>query len=264
MPAAPTLENVLVATIGHRATITLNKPDQRNPLGGGMLRDLLTAFTWARDEPEVRVVVLTGAGDKAFCAGADLSSFNPDENEVQRHLGRHMFVELFVLMTELGKPIVGRINGHALAGGMGLATSCDVLIASDNATFGTPEINVGVWAMMIQAVLVRNLPRKALLEMLLLGDRISAERARELGLVSRVVAQADLDAAVDEVAGKLAKKSPVIMKLGRDSFYRTQDMEFRGALEYLQAQLSIVTLTEDTKEGVMAFFEKREPNFKGR
>jgi enoyl-CoA hydratase len=264
MSTAPTLENVLVDLAGHRATITLNRPDQRNPLGGGMLRDLLAAFTWARDEPEVRVVVLTGAGDKAFCAGADLSSFNPDENEVQRHLGRHMFVELFILMAELGKPIIGRINGHALAGGMGLATSCDLLIASDNATFGTPEINVGVWAMMIQAVLVRNLPRKALLEMLLLGDRISAERARELGLVSRVVPQAELDAAVDEVAGKLARKSPVIMKLGRDSFYRTQDMEFRAALEYLQAQLSIVTLTEDTREGVMAFFEKREPNFKGR
>ncbi|MEA2681998.1 MAG: hypothetical protein QOK05_326 [Chloroflexota bacterium] len=258
------LENVLVESTGHRATITLNKPDQRNPLGGAMLTDLLAAFTWARDEAEVRVVVLTGAGDKAFCAGADLSSFNPDQNEVERHLGRHMFVELFVLMQDLGKPIIGRINGHALAGGMGLATSCDILIASDNATFGTPEINVGVWAMMIQAVLVRNIGRKALLELLLTGDRVGAERAREIGLVSRVVPMADLDAAVDELAQKLAKKSPIIMKLGRDSFYRTQDMEFRAALEFLQAQLSLVTLTEDTKEGVTAFFEKREPEFKGR
>jgi enoyl-CoA hydratase/carnithine racemase len=264
MSAAPSLENVLVDVAGHRATITLNRPDQRNPLGGGMLKDLLAAFTWARQSEDIRVIVLTGAGDKAFCAGADLSSFNPDENEVQRHLGRHMFVELFMLMAELGKPIVGRINGHALAGGMGLATSCDILIASDNATFGTPEINVGVWAMMIQAVLARNIGRKQLLEMLLLGERIDANRAKEMGLVSRVVPAAELDAAVDEVATKLAKKSPIIMKLGRDSFYRTQDMEFRAALEYLQAQLSIVTMTEDTKEGVMAFFEKREPDFKGR
>jgi enoyl-CoA hydratase len=264
MSAAPSLENVLVDVAGHRATITLNKPDQRNPLGGGMLKDLLAAFTWARQSEDIRVIVLTGAGDRAFCAGADLSSFNPDENEVQRHLGRHMFVELFSLMAELGKPIVGRINGHALAGGMGLATSCDILIASDNATFGTPEINVGVWAMMIQAVLARNIGRKQLLEMLLLGERIDANRAKEMGLVSRVVPAAELDAAVDEVATKLARKSPIIMKLGRDSFYRTQDMEFRAALEYLQAQLSIVTMTEDTKEGVMAFFEKREPDFKGR
>ena len=264
MPATPDLENVLVVHTGQRATITLNRPDQRNPLGGGMLKDLLAAFTWARDEPEVRVVVLTGAGDKAFCAGADLSSFNPDENEVQRHLGRHLFVELFVLMQELGKPMIGRINGHALAGGLGLAASCDILIAADNATFGTPEINVGVWAMMIQAVLARNLGRKTLLEMLLTGDRINAERAREIGLVSRVVPLADLDAAVDELASKLAKKSPIVMKLGRDSFYRTQDMDFRSALEHLQAQLSIVTMTEDTREGVLAFFEKREPEFKGR
>ncbi|MDQ6746537.1 MAG: enoyl-CoA hydratase-related protein [Candidatus Dormibacteraeota bacterium] len=264
MAAAPTLENVLVDLDGHRATITLNRPDQRNPLGGGMLKDLLAAFQWARGEQQVRVVVLTGAGDKAFCAGADLSSFNPDENEVQRHLGRHLFVELFELMQDLGKPIVGRINGHALAGGMGLATSCDILVASDNATFGTPEINVGVWAMMIQAVLVRNLPRKVLLEMLLLGERVSAERAREIGLVSRVVPAAELDAAVDELTTKLAKKSPIVMRLGRDAFYRTQDMDFRAALEHLQAQLSLVTLTEDTKEGVLAFFEKREPEFKGR
>ena len=262
--AAPELENVLVDQRGYRATITLNKPDHRNPLGGGMLKDLLAAFTWARDEPGVRVVVLTGAGDKAFCAGADLSSFNPDENEVERHLGRHMFVELFVLMAELGKPIVGRINGHALAGGLGLASSCDILVAADNATFGTPEINVGVWAMMIQAVLSRNIGRKKLLEMLLVGDRFGTDEAFRIGLVNRVVPHAELDAAVDDVAGKLEKKSPIIMRLGRDSFYRTQDMEFRAALEYLQAQLSLVTLTEDTREGVMAFFEKREPEFKGR
>jgi enoyl-CoA hydratase/carnithine racemase len=167
-------------------------------------------------------------------------------------------------MAGLGKPIVGRINGHALAGGLGLATSCDLLIAADNATFGTPEINVGVWPMMIQAVLMRNLGRKTLLEMLLLGDRFDAARALQIGLVNRVVPAAELDAAVDEVADKLAKKSPIVMKLGRDSFYRSQDMEFHAALEYLQAQLSLVTLTEDTKEGVMAFFQKREPEFKGR
>src|ERR1700737_3442345 len=258
------LENVLVDAAGHRATVTLNRPDQRNPLGGGMLADLLSAFQWARDEPEVRVVILTGAGDKAFCAGADLSSFDAAQTEVERHLGRHLFVELFVLVEELGKPIVGRINGHALAGGLGLAASCDILVAADHATFGTPEINVGVWPMMIQAVLARNIGRKALLEMLLLGERFDAREAHRIGLVNRFVPASELDHTVAEIAGKLEKKSPIILRLGRDAFYRTQDMEFRAALEYLQAQLALVTLTEDTREGVTAFFQKRDPEFKGR
>ena len=173
-------------------------------------------------------------------------------------------MELFLLLQELGKPVVGRINGHALAGGFGLATSCDINIAADNATFGTPEINVGFWPMMIQAVLMRNIGRKALAEMVLLGNRLDARRAMELGLVNRVVPATELDSAVDEVAAALAKKSPIVMRLGRDSLYRIQDMEFRAALEYLQGQLTLVTLTDDTKEGVSAFFQKREPEFKGR
>jgi len=260
----PELENVLVTAGGHVATVTLNKPDQRNPLSGGMLLDLLTAFRWCASESEVRVVVLTGAGDRAFCAGADLGSFEADVSELERHHGRHRFVELFEVMQDLGKPIVGRINGHALAGGFGLACCCDLLVAVESATFGTPEINVGVWPMMIQAVLARNLPRKVLLEMVLLGDRWSAQQLKEVGLVNRVVASEELDGAVVELTNKLAKKSPAILKLGRDSFYRQQDMAFRDALEYLQAQLSLVTLSEDAKEGVLAFFEKREPNFKGK
>jgi enoyl-CoA hydratase/carnithine racemase len=135
------------------STVTLNRADQRNPLSEGMLRDLLAALSWCRDSAEVGVVVLTGAGDRAFCAGADLSSFGPDVPELDRHRGRHRFVELFRLLPELRKPVIGRINGHALAGGFGLACSCDLLVAVDRATFGTPEINLGLWPAMIQAVL---------------------------------------------------------------------------------------------------------------
>jgi len=261
---APTLEQVIVTIDGHIATVTLNRPEQRNPLSGVMLRDLVTAFSWCQEEPDVRVVVLTGAGNKAFCAGADLNSFEADVPELVRHHGRQTFVELFMLMASLGKPIVGRINGHALAGGFGLAASCDLLVSVDSATFGTPEINVGVWPMMIQAVLSRNVPRKALLEMIMLGDRWTAQQLKDLGLVNRVVAAEELDSAVAEFAVRLAKKSPAIMRLGRDSFYRQQDMEFHAALDYLQSQLTLVTLSEDAKEGVLAFFQKREPDFKGR
>ena len=265
MPAPPTLDQVLVGVADRVATVTLNRPDQRNPLSAGMIADLRAALTWCRDAEEVRVVVLTGAGEKAFCAGADLGSFAADVPELVRHHERHGFVDLFLLMQDLGKPVVGRINGHALAGGFGLACACDLLVAVESATFGTPEVNVGVWPAMIQAVLLRNLPRKVVLEMIMLGDRWSAQQLREVGLVNRVVAtHRDLDRTVGEIAGALARKSPAILKLGRDSFYRQQDMEFRAALEYLQSQLTLVTLSEDAREGVTAFFEKREPEFKGR
>ena len=263
MAAKPDLEQVLLTGAGHIATITLNRPDQRNPLSATMLRDLSSAFRWCRDEPDVRVVILTGAG-RVFCAGADLSSFDGETTGLEKFRSRDLFVDLFLLMAELGKPIVGRINGHALAGGLGLACSCDMLVAVDTATFGTPEINVGIWPMMIQAVLSRSIPRKVLLEMEMLGDRWTATQLQSLGVINRVVPHEQLDAAVSELAEALARKSPVAMKLGRDSFYRHQDMEFRAALHYLHGQFLLVSQTEDSREGIRAFFEKREPDFKGR
>jgi enoyl-CoA hydratase/carnithine racemase len=209
-------------------------------------------------------VILTGAGDRALCAGADLSSFDGGTSDLERYRSRDLFVELFVLMASLGKPIVGRINGHALAGGLGLACSCDILVAVDTATFGTPEINVGIWPMMIQAILARNIPRKVLLEMEMLGDRWTALQLQSVGVVNRVVPREQLDGTVNEIADKLARKSPVAMRLGRDSFYRQQDMEFSAALAYLHGQFLLVSATEDAKEGIRAFFEKREPDFKGK
>jgi enoyl-CoA hydratase len=264
MATMPELEQVLLTVAGRVATITLNRPDQRNPLSGAMLRDVAAAFRWAQAEPDVRVAVLTGAGDRAFCAGADLGSFDAQMTDLERHRGRDLFVDLFAVMAGLGKPIVGRINGHALAGGLGLACSCDILVSTDTATFGTPEINVGIWPMMIQAILARNIPRKVLLEMEMLGDRWTATQMQMLGVINRVVPHDQLDSTVNEITDRLAKKSPVAMRLGRDSFYRQQDMEFRAALDYLQSQFTLVTLSEDSREGIKAFFEKREPDFKGR
>src|SRR5439155_8678618 len=198
-----------------------------------MLRDLIAAIAWCRNEPDVRVIVLTGAGDRVFCAGADLSSFDGGMSDLERHRSRDLFVELFTSMSEAGKPIVGRINGHALAGGFGLACACDLLVAVDTATFGTPEINVGIWPMMIQAILTRNVPRKVLLEMEMLGDRWSAAQLQSVGVVNRVVSPEQLDSTVDDIAQSLARKSPVALRLGRDSFYRQEDMDFRAALHYL-------------------------------
>jgi len=229
-----------------------------------MMRDLRLALSWCKARPTIAVVVLTGAGDRAFCAGADLSGFGGDKGPLELHHGRHALAELFVEMADLGKPIVGRINGHALAGGFGLACACDLLVAVDTATFGTPEINVGVWPMMIQAVLSRNLPRKVLLEMVMLGDRWTATQLQQYGLVNRVVAAERLDDETASLAARLAEKSAAIMRLGRDSFYAQQDMDFKAALEYLHSLVALVTLTEDSAEGRKAFFEKRPPQYKGR
>lgn len=246
------------------ATVTLNNPEKRNMLSGQMLAELVDAMKTARDSEDVRAVVLTGAGDKVFCAGADLGGFAADVPLVAKHFATDLFLEYFRLMPRLGKPSLCAANGHVLAGGMGLALSCDLLIAKEGATFGTPEINVGAFPYMIMAIIYRNVPRKKVNEMMLLGERLSAEQAVEYGLANKVVPAEKFDAAVAEWATKLASKSPVLMRLGHDAMYRQQDMAVDDALDYLRSQLSLTFSTEDIVEGVTAFFEKRDPQWKGR
>jgi enoyl-CoA hydratase len=246
------------------ATLTLNRPEQRNALNGELLAALVEAMKRARGDDEVRAVVLTGAGEKVFCAGADLGGFAADVPLVQKHFASDLFLEYFRLMPRLGKPSLCAANGHVLAGGMGLALSCDLLIAKEGARFGTPEINVGVFPFIIMALIYRNVPRKKATEMLLLGEQISAQEAERLGFVNRVVAAEGFDGAVREWASTLASKSPVLMQLGKDALYRQQDMALADALEFLHAQLTIAFSTEDIQEGVKAFFEKRDPVWTGR
>jgi enoyl-CoA hydratase/carnithine racemase len=246
------------------ATVTLNNPEKRNMLSGQMLTELVDAMKTARDSEDVHAVVLTGAGDKVFCAGADLGGFAADVPLVAKHFATDLFLEFFRLMPRLGKPSLCAANGHVLAGGMGLALSCDLLIAKEGATFGTPEINVGAFPYMVMAIIYRNVPRKKVNEMMLLGERLSAEQAVEYGLASKVVPAAEFDSAVGEWAAKLASKSPVLMRLGHDAMYRQQDMALDDALEFLRSQLSLTFTTEDIVEGVTAFFEKRDPQWKGR
>jgi 3-hydroxypropionyl-coenzyme A dehydratase len=246
------------------ATVTLNRPEQRNALSGQMLGELVDAMGRVREDDEVRAVVLTGAGDKVFCAGADLGGFGADVPLVAKHFATDLFLEYFRLMPRLGKPSLCAANGHVLAGGMGLALSCDLLIAKEGAVFGTPEINVGAFPYMIMAIIYRNVPRKKVNEMMLLGERLSAEQAVEYGLANKVVPAGEFDAAVADWTGKLASKSPVLMRLGHDAMYRQQDMSVDDALEFLRSQLSLTFSTEDIVEGVTAFFEKRDPEWKGR
>jgi enoyl-CoA hydratase len=246
------------------ATVTLNNPEKRNMLSGQMLFELVDAMKAVRDSDDVGAVVLTGAGEKAFCAGADLSGFAADVPLIAKHFATERFLEFFRLMPRLGKPSLCAVNGHVLAGGLGLALSCDLVIAKEGATFGTPEINVGAFPYMIMAIIYRNVPRKKVNEMMLLGERLSAEQAVSYGLANKVVPADEFAAAVTEWAGKLASKSPVLMRLGHDAMYRQQDMAIDDALEFLRSQLSLTFTTEDIVEGVTAFFEKRDPQWKGR
>ncbi len=246
------------------ATVTLNNPEKRNMLSAQMLSELVAAIRAARDAEEVGAVVLTGAGDQAFCAGADLGGFAAEIPLVAKHFASDLFLEFFRLMPRLGKPSLCAVNGHVLAGGMGLALSCDLVIAKQGATFGTPEINVGAFPYMIMAIIYRNVARKKVNEMMLLGERLSADQAVEYGLANKAVSAEDFDAAVADWAAKLASKSPLLMRLGHDAMYRQQDMAIDDALEYLRSQLSLTFSTEDIREGVAAFFEKRQPQWKGR
>lgn len=257
-------EKVTYEVSGGVATVTLNDPEKRNMLSGQMLSELVAAMRRARDDEGARAVVLTGAGDKAFCAGADLGGFAAEASLVEKHFASDLFLEFFRLLPRLGKPSLCAANGHVLAGGMGLALSCDLVIAREGASFGTPEINVGAFPYMIMALIYRNVPRKKVNEMMLLGERLSAEQAVEYGLANKVVPAEEFDGAVAEWAGKLASKSPVLMRLGHDAMYRQEDMAIDDALEFLRSQLSLTFSTEDIVEGVSAFFEKREPRWKGR
>ena len=259
-----TYETVLYEVADRVATITLNQPEKRNPLSNAMLHDIIAALQEAKQDADVRVVILTGAGDKAFCAGADLGGFGGDHTEVEKHLGRGAFVDMFLTIEKLGKPLIGCVNGHALAGGFGLALSCDMIIAADTATFGTTEINVGLWPMMIMAIIRRQLAPKRCMELFMTGKRISADHALEWGLVNNVVPLAEVRIEAWKLAQTLTSKSPLVMKLGRDAFFAVDGLSYEAALRHLQSQLTLVTLTEDATEGIAAFLEKREPNFKGR
>ena len=215
----------------------------------------VAALTTLKANAEVRVVILTGAGP-VFSAGGDLSSMAQSQDGPTASL-----VELFTTMHELGKPIIAMVNGPALAGGLGLMVACDLVIASDTAVFGTTEIAVGLWPMMISAVLIRVMPRKAALELMLTGRIIDPLEAQRLGAVSRVVPRAELDKAVDETVAALRARSPATLMIGRDSYHAITDLDFDSALDRLQAGLTAIAMSDDASEGIAAFLEKREPRW---
>jgi enoyl-CoA hydratase len=225
------------------ATISLDQPDTRNALSNELLDELIAAVAQARGDAEVKCVVLASTHARIFSAGANLGGFAADVPLVHKHLGTERFPRLFRLLGELGKPSICAAGGHVLAGALGIALACDLILAKEGARFGTPEINVGVFPFMIMALIYRNVGRKKTNELLLLGEQISAEEAERIGIVNKVFAPEEFDAGVREWAEKLASKSPLMMRLGKDAMFRQQDMAFADALDFLRSQLSLAFST---------------------
>ncbi len=249
---------------GPVATLTIDDPDHRNPLSRETMEAMHEGLGMAVSDRDVRVIVVTGQGDKTFSAGGDLSGGFFDD-PIGLHSTRGLISDVFRLMRTGGKPTIARVNGHALAGGFGLAAACDVVVAVEWAKMGTTEMRVGLWPMQISAILMRVMAPRMALELMMTGDVITAEDARVLGVVSKVVVSIDqLDEAVTDYVDRLLAVSPVAMQVGRDSFYRVQDMGLDRALDFLQAGLTALTLSEDAREGVSAFIEKRPANWQGR
>jgi enoyl-CoA hydratase/carnithine racemase len=247
---------------GVRATITIDDEERRNPLTNAAMAEITGAVTRGCDDDAVRVVVITGAGDRSFSAGGDLAGGFVDA-PLADHDERGALADLIRALRRCPKPVVARVNGHAFGGGMGLVAASDLAVCADHAQLGTPEITVGLWPMMITAVLKPLVPRRALLEMMLVGRRFDAMEAQRLGLVNRVVAAADLDTAIDELVDRLAEQSPTALALGKQAFYAVEDMDLNTALDHLHHGLTAMATTEDAAEGVGAFLEKRPPEWTG-
>ncbi|HEU5157013.1 MAG TPA: enoyl-CoA hydratase-related protein [Streptosporangiaceae bacterium] len=253
----------------HVARITLNRPEARNALTEQMTEELLAAFDRATTDDDVRVLVLTGAGDKAFCAGADLGGLGAQLRERPDGDGGDPIREsapyrLFTAFPRLEKPIIARLAGHAIAGGLGLAVACDLAIAADDVRLGTPEVNVGLWPMMIMAIINRNVAPKQAFKLYYTGRHVSALEAVDLGLITEAVPRDRLDARVDELAATVAAKSPIGLRMGREAFFAVDGLPFDDQIAYLLERLRALAGTDDAAEGVTAFLEKRAPRFTGR
>jgi enoyl-CoA hydratase/carnithine racemase len=261
----PAGSDLLAERQGGVLTLTINRPERRNAMTWEVIRSLRQQVALAKADPLVRVVVLAGAGDQAFCAGADLSGMVPGEEGgegdafASHHVARGWMADLFEELWHLGKPTIARVQGWAMAGGFGLALACDMVIASDRARFGAPELNVGLWPYMVTVPMLRSMPPKKALELMLTSRVVEADEADRIGFLTRLVAPERLDAEVAAMAEVLASKPPGVMRMGRESFYAVLDSAATEALPYLHAMLTVTSQTAEAAEGIAAFIEKRAP-----
>jgi enoyl-CoA hydratase/carnithine racemase len=245
--------------------LTINREDKRNALSADVMRGLLDAVTAAASDESVRVIVIGSAGDRIFCSGADLAVMAADATGLEQHEGRGLLAKLVVAMRQCPVPVVARVQGLCLAGGIGLAIGTDVVLARESAQFGMPEVDRGLWPFMVSALLARHVSPKHAIDRMLAGDRFDAQTAYQMGLVSRVFPDESFDADAEAYVGKLAAAPPAAVRLGKAAWVSaTETTPLPAALEAMQAQLSLLTTTKDAAEGIAAFFEKRDPRWTGR
>ena len=240
--------------------LILDRPAARNALSADLMSALRRALAAADAEARVRAICITGSGEQAFCSGMDLALAGTGVGPEQ---GARDYAALLLDIARIGKPVVAAVNGAAMGGGMGLLAACDLAVAAEDARFGTPEVEVGLFPYMALAPLSRCVGRRAALELALTGRRIDAAEAQAIGLLNRVVPRAALQGAASELLEQLAQKSPTALRLGRRAFYATQDLPYEAQLEALCAQFSLNAVSADAAEGIAAFLEKRKPDFKG-
>jgi enoyl-CoA hydratase/carnithine racemase len=241
--------------------LVLDQPETRNALSDELLDQLIAGLESARDDDSVRVVVITSSHDKVFSSGGNLKAFGDDRTIPEKYEGLARFPKLYTLLGALGKPVICAANGDVLAGAFGLALACDLVIAKESVRFGCPEINVGVFPFMISALIYRNIDRMKANEFMMIGDLVSATDAARLGFVNRVVPDESFDTEALAWAQRVAEKSPLLMRLGKQAIDSTRDMALPEALDALRSQLALAFATNDMKEGVLAFQEKREPTW---
>ena len=256
-------DELLIEKRGHAMWLTINREARRNAMSPAVLAGLRAGIDQAHADPGVRVIVITGAGDKAFCAGADLArgsgSFQYDPSVP--HLD---YADLLRHAWRSTLPMVARVNGHCLAGGMGLAGMCDMVVAAGHASFGLPEVKIGVFPAQVLAVLQYLIGPRHLAELCMTGEPIDAQRAAQIGLVNHVAPVGELDAKTDWLVGRIASKSPTANRRGKAMMRASTDMGFESAISYLETQIMTLALTEDAREGRASFIEKRAPNWTGK
>jgi enoyl-CoA hydratase len=257
-------ETLLVDVQDGVASVALNRPDVRNALSATLIRELEQALAKLEADPAARVIVLSGAGDKAFCAGADLKGVGDRGTTLEARESFGGLARILEAMARMRTPVIAKVHGFALAGGCGLAAGCDIVVAADDAVFGLPEIKIGLLPLIVMAPILRSVGRKRGMLMILSGEQVSAREAYEMGLVSRLVPRAELSPAVDALARALAGFSPTALGLAKEAAATVAGMEYGASLRYLRELITLVALSDDAREGIKAFFEKRPPNWTGR